>query len=215
MITRINDMFSALVPYVALIFVAYLTVSFLQPLAAQAVDAEPTYPVTLEKNISDNKMPDPYTADQFSFIVEGTSASGTPVSETVSLTAFTDDTANAIVNLPKGEYTLSEEGPIDFVPEDWTVQWSGYACVNGNGPIRSTILTVEGDETADVCRADNQWRGEPEPIAGCTDPEAENYDPAAEEDDGSCTYDGENGGNETGTLIVQKVVHGGTAATSS
>jgi hypothetical protein len=32
---------------------------------------------------------------------------------------------------------------------------------------------------------------EPEPTQGCTDPEANNYDEAAEEDDGSCTYDEE------------------------
>ena len=30
---------------------------------------------------------------------------------------------------------------------------------------------------------------EPEPIEGCTDPEANNYDEDAEEDDGSCEYD--------------------------
>ena len=29
---------------------------------------------------------------------------------------------------------------------------------------------------------------EPEPVEGCTDPEADNYDEEAEEDDGSCTY---------------------------
>lgn len=31
--------------------------------------------------------------------------------------------------------------------------------------------------------------GEPEPIRGCTDPNALNYDPEATEDDGSCIYD--------------------------
>jgi len=29
----------------------------------------------------------------------------------------------------------------------------------------------------------------PPPVEGCTDPDANNYDPDAEEDDGSCTYD--------------------------
>jgi len=32
---------------------------------------------------------------------------------------------------------------------------------------------------------------EPEPVRGCTDPEANNYDESAEEEDGSCTYDEE------------------------
>lgn len=119
---------------------------------------DPPYPVTLEKNISDNKTPDPYLANEFSFTITGTSATGTPVNETVSLNYYTDDTANATVYLPVGTYSISEDGPNDFVSGEWTVQWSGYGCDDYNGPIAPTTLTVTTDETANVCRADNQWR---------------------------------------------------------
>ncbi len=125
---------------------------------AQAQVAEPVYPVSLEKNISDNRVPDPYTADQFTFTIVGTSASGTPVNRTVSLDHFTNDTANKIINLPMGDYTISEDGPNDFVAGEWTVQWSGFGCDNYNGPIAASTLTVTDDQTANVCRADNQWR---------------------------------------------------------
>lgn len=164
--------------------------------------AEPTYEFLLEKKISDNKPTNPYTADEFSFNVSGYG--------TVNLTASTDDYASAIVLLPAGTYTLEEVGPDGFVEDDWTVQWSGYACDNYNGPIVSTTMNVTDDATGNVCRADNQFRGEPEPILGCTDPDAENYDPAAEEDDGSCEYDngGGNGGDEEATLTITKVVVG-------
>ena len=165
----------------------------------------PTYEFLFEKAISDNKEPDGYTADQFSFHV-----TGTDVDTTVSLSAGTDTYASATALLPAGSYTVAEVGPDGFVYEDWTVQWSGHGCVNGNGSVFSTSMTVTDDVSggANVCRADNQFRGEPAPVLGCTDPEAVNYDPAAEEDDGSCEYDngGGGGGNDKGTLIIVKNV---------
>lgn len=149
--------------------------------------AEPTYEFLLEKKISDNKPTNPYTADEFSFNVSGYG--------NVSLTASTDDYASAIIMLPAGDYRVEEVGPDGFVEADWTVQWSGYGCDNGNGTVFETLMTVTPDDvSANVCRADNQFRGEPEPILGCMDPDALNYDPAAEEDDGSCEY--ENGGGD-------------------
>lgn len=77
--------------------------------------------------------------------------------------------------------------------QNWTAQnediWTG------NGP-------------TDRCSGDGIIP--PPVVLGCTDANANNYNPNATQNDGSCTY--------TGTLIVQKVVindNGGTTATSS
>lgn len=143
----------------------------------------PTYDVVLEKKISDNIPNAPYLPTDFSFRVTGGG-----VNELVTLEFGTKDYAKKVIQLPVGVYTIEEIGPDDFVADDWTVQWSGYACDNYNGPITPTTLTVSDDVTGNVCRADNQYRGAPAPIPGCTDPDADNYDPAAEENDGSCDY---------------------------
>lgn len=135
---------------VCLIFVTY------QQAEAQAIPPDPTYPVDLTLKFSD--YPPTYTASMFQFAITGTSASGTVVNATVALTHYTDDTATANVNLPIGTYTISEVGPIGFVAGQWTVQWSGYGCVNANGPSLSTTINVTNDQSANVCRADNQWR---------------------------------------------------------
>jgi len=173
----------------------------------------PEYEFLFEKAISDNKYPDSYTADQFSFQVIGTD-----VDTTVSLTAGTDTYATGQINLPAGAYTVTEIGPDDFDEADWTVQWSGHGCTNGNGSVFSTAMTVTDDVSGNVCRADNQFRGEPEPVLGCTDAGAVNYDPAAEEDDESCEYDdnggGGNGGDD-GTLIIVKHVINDNNGTST
>lgn len=50
----------------------------------------------------------------------------------------------------------------------------------------------------------------PPPVLGCMDPVANNYNPSATQDNGSCTYT-----QATGTLIVKKVIVGGSAATTS
>jgi len=62
---------------------------------------------------------------------------------------------------------------------------------SGDGPLSS--CGGAGDNLA-TCQGGSRYLGEDilitddAPILGCTDPEAENYDPSAEEDDGSCTY---------------------------
>ncbi len=113
--------------------------------------AEPTVTFMLEKKLSD-AYPVGYTADQFSFTVSGYT---TPV----TLTAFNPDSANGTINLPVGTYTLSEVGPIGFVPGEWTVQWSGAGCANQSGPVTTITVTTSDIGLGNFgCRADNQWR---------------------------------------------------------
>jgi hypothetical protein len=140
--------------------------------------------------------PDGYTADLFTFDIVGTSASGTAVSKTdIALSAYTDDTATAVVDLPMGEYTITENGPDGFVQDEWVVQWSDSSgCIQQSG-LSTTIIIDDDPEGMDNfglanvgCRADNQWfpdDGEPEPEP------------------------------ETGTLVVNKVIVGTTTAATS
>lgn len=217
--TRIKYSTIEIIGFIILTMAFFAFSQMVQWTTAEAVvNNNPTYAVMLEKNISDNKLPNPYTADEFKFHIVGVSATGNPVDMTVQLDSYTDDTANKTVFLPIGNYTISEVGPDDFVPEDWTVQWSGYTCDGGNGPIRSSVLEVTDDETANTCRADNQWRPlvDPEPIFGCTDVEATNYDPEATDDDDTCEYDEDPGPDpQTGTLVVTKVVINNNGGTST
>jgi hypothetical protein len=48
---------------------------------------------------------------------------------------------------------------------------------------------------------------EPQPVRGCTDPTAENYNPEATEGDGSCTYPPEEGGIQGKLLLVDASGH--------
>jgi hypothetical protein len=58
--------------------------------------------------------------------------------------------------------------------------------------VRGTCGTwVDSSETEVFNITVTEPAAESEPTQGCTDPEANNYDEAAEEDDGSCTYDEE------------------------
>jgi hypothetical protein len=127
------------------------------PVAEAQTPGESTYQFSLTKKFS-GPYPAELTAAQFKFHIEGTSATGTVVNQTVDLIHDTDDTANVNVNLPIGTYTVTEIGPISFVPDEWTVQWSGYGCQNANSPTLFTTMTVSDDVTGNVCRADNQWR---------------------------------------------------------
>ncbi|QQR64446.1 hypothetical protein IPH92_02645 [Candidatus Kaiserbacteria bacterium] len=203
MITRINLKFARVALFATLLLTVFVAFQLVQPTTAEATVA--TYPFKLTKSISDNYTPDPYTADEFKFNVSGYGI--------VTLDALTPDTAEKVVYLTAGTHTVSEVGPAGFVPADWTLQWSGPGCEtanDGNGPVRPIEITVVetsvdyplADDVGNACKADNQWPGEPAPILGCTDSEATNYDPAAEENDGSCEY--ENGDPDRGTIIIEK-----------
>ena len=79
----------------------------------------------------------------------------------------------------------TQENPADtgHVEEYW------HELEDGEWVVRIRAYYPEGelmdDETFPAIILQND---EPEPVRGCTDEEAENYDEEAEEDDGSCTY---------------------------
>ncbi len=98
----------------------------LPSLTVEAVDIE-TESFQLEKKISDNKTSNPYSPDDFSFQIVGNG-----YDENVTLGTPGGGISYGYIDLPPGEYTVTEVGPLDFVPEDWTVQWSGYGCENKN-----------------------------------------------------------------------------------
>ena len=79
----------------------------------------------------------------------------------------------------------------ELLPGESVTMEFGPITTDGGGGVTIKLETLEGEET------DITW---PQPIAcyqdavasciyGCTDEEATNYDPTAEWDDGSCTYD--------------------------
>lgn len=147
---------------VVLVSVGILYVS-VSPLHAQ-VQVPTTVAFDLMKKFS-GSYPVGYSANQFTFNITG-------ITNPVTLTPFTVDTATAVVDLPIGTYTISENGPAGFVPADWTVQWSGAGCQDLTG--ESTTITVEERHLGLSnfgCRADNQWKPEnpdedPDPITG-------------------------------------------------
>lgn len=128
-------------------------------------------------------VPVGYTADQFTFNVEG-------VASDIPLTARTDDEAFATLTLEVGDYTLTENGPDGFVPEDWTILWSGAGCENITAD--GTTISIGSDDLLKDsfnCVADNQWKPTNTDVPGCTDEDANNYNADATYDDGSCTFD--------------------------
>ena len=123
-----------------------------QPVSAEAnTPATSTVAFDLMKKFS-GPVPDGYKANQFSFNIS-------TITGPINLVAFTDDSADTVVNLPVGTYTISENGPAGFIPADWTVQWSGAGCDNQTD--LSTIITVTEDDLGlgnFGCTADNQWK---------------------------------------------------------
>lgn len=96
------------------------------------------------------------------------------------------------IALEVGTYTIEEIVPEGFVKSDWRIGWYGE-CEAGD-TFTTTITIDDGnvDHGTLDCQADNQYRpdhGDGDPILGCTDPEAINFDPEATEDDQSCEYD--------------------------
>jgi hypothetical protein len=79
-----------------------------------------------------------------------------------------------------GDYN---EDDIDYV------DWEDYNVAGGDELIEG--CEEENDDSgSDITNENNpQNDNQPTPILGCTDPNADNYDPNATQDDGSCIYD--------------------------
>lgn len=136
------------------LLVSMLATSPFTALAVENTEAPETMVFDLMKKFS-GEVPVGYTADQFTFTITGAGISDTEV----SLTEVTSDTAVGTVDLPVGTYTITENGPLGFVPSEWTVQWSGAGCDNQQAD--ATTITIDEsdlDKTNFGCRADNQWR---------------------------------------------------------
>lgn len=150
--------------FLLLAAVAALHVVPFMPSTAVADESEPVMDYVLTKKFS-GPYPEGYAADQFTFDVVGTSASGTPISMTgITLTEYTEDTADTTIELPRGEYTITENGPDGFEPDEWVIQWSDpKGCEQQTA--ESTTITIDDDNfgLGNVgCRADNQWFPEEE-----------------------------------------------------
>ena len=120
MITRINYSVLGVCAFVTLTIIFSILAHILPMQVAHAQGAPTTVTFELEKKFS-GPVPTGYFANQFSFNISG-------ILGPISLTTFNPDSANGTVALPVGVYTLSENGPVGFVPADWTVQWSGAGC---------------------------------------------------------------------------------------
>ncbi len=190
--------FSVVVISMSVVF-GLLAVATLAQARAPETTEEADTVVSIEKKFS-GPVPAGYTADQFSFQITGTSASGTAVSENVTLIAFTDDTADNTVTLPVGSYTITETGPVDFVLAEWVIQWSGDACVSQTD--ESTTLTVTPEDVGATnfeCRADNQWK--PDHDSGDDDDDnggGDDGDGGGDDGDGGGNGDGGDGGGGDG-----------------
>ncbi len=118
------------------------------------------------------------------------------------------------VALGVGTYTIEEIVPNGFVKTDWRIGWYGECEAGSDWSTTITIDEGNVDHGTLDCQADNQYRpksdsgdngggnGGDDDVEGCTDPLAENYNPDATVEDGSCTYDnggGNGGGNGTST----------------
>jgi len=78
------------------------------------------------------------------------------------------------------EYVVAVTGPADEY-SGWGMQW-GEGCVNNNFLVSFEDEAESYSESPTVgCLV----------VAGCTDPNADNFNPNANEDDGSCTYCGD------------------------
>jgi len=114
----------------------------------------------------------------------GTTVSGVLVHqsmETCELEWSDGDVDKISLNLPYDEDGRFDLGFSD-IQENLTISVRG-TCGTWVDSSETEVFNITVTEPAE--------ESEPEPVRGCTDPEANNYDESAEEDDGSCTYDEE------------------------
>lgn len=112
----------------------------------------PGVKLNLEKKFS-GPVPPGYLPEQFTFQVVGPG-----VNQIVTLTPYTQDSANGTIELPQGTYTITEIGPVGFVPGDWRPGWYGE-CKKGS--TFSTTITIDSSNIDDgtlYCQVDNQYR---------------------------------------------------------
>ena len=97
------------------------------------------------------------------------------------------------VNLPDGDYTFTIYD--SFGDGICCTYGNGsYSLVDNNGTTIASGGDFDGSEATSFCVIS------PDPVSGCTDPNAHNYNPLATVDDGSCETcsDGIQNGDETG-----------------
>jgi len=114
----------------------------------------------------------------------GTTVSGVLVHqsmETCELEWSDGDVDKISLNLPYDEDGRFDLGFSD-IQENLTISVRG-TCGTWVDSSETEVFNITVTEPAE--------EPEPEPVRGCTDPEANNYDESAEDDDGSCTYDEE------------------------
>jgi uncharacterized membrane protein YgcG len=176
-------------------FIYFATALFVGVESASAqTPATSTVEVNIYKKIDGDK--NGYDESDFTFRITGNG-----IDEVLSY--------NSIIALPVGTYTVEELVPDGFIKEDWRVGWYGIGCEESeSNPYFGVIEITEQDIghflTPKPCEVNNQYRpggdnsggggGDEDPILGCTDPDADNFDPDATEDDGSCIVDNGNGG---------------------
>jgi len=85
-----------------------------------------------------------------------------------------------------GDLTAGEYSVYEVNPGGWT--FNGVVCDSTDEADESVAASIQLNENETVTCTFTNAQDE-EPILGCTDPEANNYNPEATKDDGSCTYD--------------------------
>jgi len=113
------------------------------------------------------------------------------------------------VNCDTGEWDLAGETGVVVAPGEE----QHIACVFFNEPVEPEPILGCTDPEAinydeEATEDDGSCEYEEDPILGCTDPEGLNFDPEATEDDGSCEYDQDPDPVATGTVKVFKWVDG-------
>lgn len=99
-----------------------------------------------------------------------------------------DASGTMVLDVAPGTYTITEPDP-----QGYSVEYIGCESI------------VLGDEEQGSCKIINTYTENI--VRGCTDPDADNYNPEANEDDESCTYDNGGGNNEPTYKVYGYVWH--------